>query len=537
MRPAIALTIVLSLSAASTAIAKPKRKTAPPAAAPIAAPTVALVRGPDGWRADLAFDGLLSGWALPRTRGGQGSLLILIGQKREDVDADAASCGVRDTAAARRRDARLYRWRSEIPDRLELVGSGLPEGSLDTADLDGDGNDELLLLREGRIDVLTVVPGGQAETKVLVEDDLLGTACCGPRASWDPSQAPGMPLRVTLLGALRTYRRSPDGTSALSSEIAIPVRVSAQGDRMRVESPSIHAIGRAVSGRTVFATEPEPLGSRRLRTMLVDPDGPAESQVVESWSNFPQAERVVDSAFFILDGAPVLIVTTTSADKLSLLGEKALRVFPLGGDRTRAGSNPVFAATTGINLWQRAVPAVVDLDRDGRGDLVLSYWKGLQNSIAALEVYRGDAQSGFSKSHSMSFDVDDGDKGFMEFGTDADGDGRPDLILLANHEMRVYPGEPPNHAVDKPVANSPSRRIALPADLPRADRSSIVLGLDGIGISRTPRGLGTPRFLDLDGDARADVVFAGNGDAGGRFVLIFVRGSPAVAPSHTLTGE
>jgi hypothetical protein len=56
----------------------------------------------------------------------------------------------------------------------------------------------------------------------------------------------------------------------------------------------------------VFATEPEALGVRRLRTLLLDPDGPTAAQVVESWSLFPEPERVVDTGFSILDGAPVL---------------------------------------------------------------------------------------------------------------------------------------------------------------------------------------------------------------------------------------
>jgi hypothetical protein len=284
----------------------------------------------------------------------------------------------------------------------------------------------------------------------------------------------------------------------------------------------------------VFATEPEPLGKRRLRTLLLDPDGPPESQSVESWALFPTPERVVDSAFAILNGAPVLVVTTTSADKLSLLGEKALRVYPLGGDRTRAGDQPLFAAATGINLWQVASPVVVDLDRDGRDDLVLAYWKGLKNTIAALEVYRGGAGSGFAKPETTSFDVEDGERGFLSFGSDVDGDGLPDLVLLAKRELLVFPGTAPGRALAKPVASSPSRRIALP-DLPTPHRMAVTAGLEGFQIERLPGGLGTPHLLDVDGDGRPEVLFAGNGgDGAGRVTIVFVRGSSALAPSSTI---
>jgi hypothetical protein len=287
----------------------------------------------------------------------------------------------------------------------------------------------------------------------------------------------------------------------------------------------------------VFATDTEPLGHRRLRTLLLDPEGPAEARVVESWALFPEPEGVVDSAFAMLQGAPVLIVTTTSADKLSLLGEKALRIFPLGGDRTRAGDAPLFSATTGINLWQQTFPAVVDLDGDGRDDLVLAYWKGLKNSIAALEVYKGGSASGFAKARTTSFDVDDGEKAFMQFGSDVDGDGRPDLILFAKREMLVFPGSEPGRAISKPVASSPSRRIPLAPDLPRPRGSEMSMSLSGFQISRSDGGLGAPHLVDLDGDGRPEAVFAGNGGSGGRATVVFVRASAALAPSGNISPE
>src|SRR6185436_18348671 len=167
-----------------------------------------------------------------------------------------------------------------------------------------------------------------------------------------------------------------------------------------------------------------------------------------------------------------------SADKLSLLGEKALRIYPLGGDRTRAGDAPLYAAVTGLNLWQQAYPVVYDLDGDGRDDLVLTYWKGLQNSIAAFEVYKGGDASGFAKPRTMSFDVDGGEKAFMEFGSDLDGDGRPDLLLFAKRELLVFPGSAPDRAIKNPVSSRASRRIPLAPDLPRPRGSTMSMGLE-----------------------------------------------------------
>jgi len=540
MRPAAALAIVALLSGGHAAMAKPKARRTPPAAsAPTPTPELhaAVTRGPDGWRADPELDGPLLGWALTRGPDGLRTLHVLVGSKRGDAPPDsAAPCAGPDAAGGAKRDARLYRWSVDAPDRLVAEGSDLPSGSLESADLDGNGEDELLLVRDGAIDLVSRSADGAATLRALAADASFGKSCCGPRLAWDDAASQDPVVRLEFPGAFRTYRALAHGGLAVVSEQAIPKRVAAAGERMSVSSPPVRAIGKSASGRMLFATEPEAAGKRRLRTSLLDPDAPRESQTLESWALFPGAERVVDTSFSFLGGDPVLVVTTTSGDKLSLLGEKGLRVFPLSGDRTRAGDAPLFAATTGINLWQEANPSVVDLDRDGRDDLVLAYWKGLKNAIAALEVYRGGAAPVLSKGRSMSIDVEGGAKGFIAFGPDLDGDGRPDLTLLAKGELVVFPGTAPEKAVDRPVDTKPSRRVAVPAGLPTAQRSSFSMGTGGFEISRSAGGLGTPHFLDLDGDVRPELIFAGDAAAGvGRVVVVFVRGGTSVAPSSTIS--
>ncbi len=532
------LVMVFTLGAASPVVAKAKPKNPPVAPKPTPTVQVVVTHLADGWRADLALDGPLLGWALPLDRDGHRTLFVLAGSKADAAGSvAAATCTVRDRLEEPERNARLFRWRFESPEVLEPMGSGFSVGTLDSADVDGDGAEELILLRKGGIDLLAPSSEDETTAQALVEDSLLGATCCGPRLAWDEAAAQDSTLRVALLGAFRSYGPGRDGNVAITSELETPERVSGGAERMLVRSPAVRPIGRTQAGRMVFATDPEPLGRRRLRTLLLDPEGPAETRVVESWALFPEPEGLVDSAFAMLQGAPVLIVTTTSAEKLSLLGEKALRIYPLGGDRTRAGDAPLFAATTGINLWQRTFPAVVDLDRDGRDDVVLAYWKGLKKTIAALEVYQGGPATGFAKPRSMSFDVDDGEKSFLQFGPDIDGDGRPDLILFAKRELLVFPGSEPDRAVQKPVASKPSRKIPLAPDLPRPRGSSMSMGLNGFQISRSPGGLGAPHFVDLNGDGRPEAVFAGDGPGGGRATVVFVRGSGPLAPSDTISPE
>jgi hypothetical protein len=131
---------------------------------------------------------------------------------------------------------------------------------------------------------------------------------------------------------------------------------------------------------------------------------------------------------------------------------------------------------------------------------VLAYWKGLKNAIAALEIYRGGANPRFAKARSLTFDVEEGDKSFMDFGHDVDGDGHPDLVLRTNAELQVFPGVDPAKAAEKPVETRPSRRIALPSDFPNSSGTVVSMGTGGLAFSRNSGGLGTPHLVDIDGD-------------------------------------
>jgi len=510
--------VIAAILLAAAAHGAKSKAAAPPAVPKPITASAKVVQGADGWRADLELDGWLYGWTVVRSHDGGRDLYMLVGPRIEAAAEPAAkTCDVRPAEKPEKRTGRLFRWRPSAPDRLDEAASGLPIGTLASGDLDDDGNDELYLTRRGGID--RVIPGAEAHAEVhQVVGDLPASAIVG---------GPSPELRVNLLGAFRTYRRSHDGGVALVSELPITQKLVPARERIRVESSAVNAIGRLPSGRPGFATDAEPLGTRRLRTQFLDPDGPADARAIESWALLPTSERVVDRGLALLDGAPVLIVTTTGAEKLSLLKEKMLRIYPLGGDRTRAGDNPLFATSTGINLWQEAYPTVVDLDHDGRQDLVFAYWKGLKNAIAALEVYRGGESPRFAKPKTTSFDVTNGEKSYLAFGVDMDGDGRPDLMLLANHELLVYPGTAPDRAIDRPVESKPSRRLPLPADLPEPSGRSVSVSLEGgFQIGRAEPGLGTPQHEDLGGPNPHAIVFAGNLAAShGRVVVAFFRGA------------
>src|SRR5262249_10218265 len=76
--------LLAGLVLASPSFAKPKPKPKKPSqdSTPIASPVATVVRAHDGWRADLAFDGQLLGWAVPRGANGKRTLFVLIGAWR-----------------------------------------------------------------------------------------------------------------------------------------------------------------------------------------------------------------------------------------------------------------------------------------------------------------------------------------------------------------------------------------------------------------------------------------------------------------------
>jgi hypothetical protein len=176
---------------------------------------------------------------------------------------------------------------------------------------------------------------------------------------------------------------------------------------------------------------------------VIDPSLPADRSTSECWSLLPGPERLMESAYVLINGRPALVVTTRSAVKLGLFAEKWVRVFFMQTDRTRRGLPPAAAFETRMNLWQAAHILMLDADHDGRDDLVLGYWKGLKNHHLVLDAYLQKEDGTFSDSaRTTTFEVESADRSFLEYGHDLDGDARPDLVLLAGGRLLVFPASP-----------------------------------------------------------------------------------------------
>jgi hypothetical protein len=184
----------------------------------------------------------------------------------------------------------------------------------------------------------------------------------------------------------------------------------------------------------------EAVGTRRIRAGLVRV-GAAAVTVEVCWAGLPEAEDVLESGVVLFDGSPLLVTTAKEAGKLGLFTEKRLRVHPLLADRSRFGIEPTLAVESRMNLWQEGSFSSPDVDGDGRADLAVAYWKGLKDARVVVDVYLRNEDGTFrDKAGSTAFDVEDGDRSWLRFGDDLDGDGRADLVVRSAETLHVHRG-------------------------------------------------------------------------------------------------
>ncbi|MCZ6727806.1 MAG: VCBS repeat-containing protein, partial [Acidobacteria bacterium] len=266
----------------------------------------------------------------------------------------------------------------------------------------------------------------------------------------------------------------------------------------------------------LYAIGPESVDPRRLRSALLPAeDGGAAREI---WSRLPGPERVQSSWFDVLDGRPVLIVATNSADKIGILERQQLRLFSLYGDRTRAGVGPWLTAGTTSRRWQRVEPIVVDVDGDGDDDLVVVQVDGLGSGKIKLEAFLNTGSRSFA-AKTRSTVLDQPPAGW-HFGSDLTGDGLADLVLLSQGSLSVYPtlGQDPRRL----LAKRP-RWTFDGADIPRVEHS-VEIGSGGVVVNDArPSKSGQPVVLDLDGDGRGELLVAENPQWGfGRLRVVFL---------------
>lgn len=479
----------------------------------------------------------------PAARGGS-SMSLSVGSEGSSLDISDAGAGARNFV-----DSTQPRWLAWLDPaaegRIEIVRRDIPGDvrAIDAIDRDGDGDEEIALWRPGGIWAAKNGPQGLPDGPIepLVADSDLDPGPNAARALCAPDCVDERRVWTEVVGSLRAYGSDADGSWSRVVDIPMPVTARKDPQTLLLTSPPVRVLPPGTGGRRLFAIGPEPLGSDRLRTLLVDPAAPADTPPTECWSRLPGPEILIESAFLRIGGKPALVVTTRSSVKLGIFAEKWLRVFVLEEDRTRRGAAPVLALETKMNLWQRTVPMMLDADRDGRADLVLAYWKGLKNGHVEVDAYLQGEDGTFSRSaRTTSFEVPEADRSYLDFGRDLDGDGRADLILTAGGKIEIHTASPRSKKGDDLV--EPAARFTLPLEADGAIHVNMPAGSgddgddvggdadgDGQGSSPSrPKAVGVPRFIDLDGDGRDEILVVGGGMGDGRLVVFTL---PKAAPA------
>lgn len=453
---------------------------APPAPPP--PPAVGVTIAPH--RTDAVLPGHLVAVATPKGTDGHRRLLVLI--TPDDPKSALAPEGPRS----------LYLIDPERAGAPRKLLDGLPEKSntLDALDLDGDGADEILLGEPGKLWTLGT-PDAPAAPRLLLK-------------------ASGLKLRrgqlyAVEMGRLRTWKLD-GGRLVPDSDQALPVRAARERQALRLSSLPVAAVG----DLPLHAVGPEENGKTRLRTILLGADG----QRTEAWAQLPGREKVNSFHYVALDGRPALIVTTSDADKLGIFANQRFRLIPLAADRTRAGQSPSLAFETESHLWFPVDPVLLDLDRDGRQDLVVLQPEGLGGGDFVIDTFFGQGNGRFERPRRLK--LNNLEARSWRYGEDVTGDGVADLLTLSQTGLRVFAG------TSDPRRDLLDRRPRQTVELGAAKETvtvSIGAGNEGADMESSRTGfLGGPQLVDLDGDGRPEILLA-TPNAGGRGRVMVVR--------------
>lgn len=481
----LALAALLLLAAAA-----PPKPSAPPAAG------VKTVSVGGARRVDAVLPGNLLATAFPRGADGKRRILALVATApdgpRELYLVDTSGAGGQ------------RRLLGDLPAKASI---------LIAASLGGKGADEILLGEPGVAWTLGTVEAPAAPRRFLDGVDpqhlLLGAA--GDRE-----------IAAAEVGRLRTWTRDGSGKLIPGESFELPVRARRERSALRLDTPEVEVLspGDPPGENTappLYLIGPEPNGKTRLHTLILTRDAEGKPQRSEAWSRFAGPETVDDHWFVRIDGQPMLILTSNSADKVSLFEEKSLRVFPLAADRSRAGQPPRLAAPTVSRRWFPARPFVLDLDRDGHEDLVVVQQEGLRGKALIAETWFGQGGGRFAApSRKVSLDLQ---ARAWDYGADVTGDGRPDLVAIEKTKLLVFAGtaDPRRDLLD--------RRPRLSIDLPASEPVSVDASLGSEGAVVETRKSRPLELIDLDGDGRPEIVVMVRDDGGrGRVTVVRVGG-------------
>jgi len=439
-------------------------------------------------RVEAVLPGRLIATAFPRSADGKRQVVALVAPQPDgprEID-------LVDTAGA----GGLRRLAGDLPAKASVLVA---------ADLAGKGEDALLLGSPGTVWILGTVDHPEAPRRLLEGVDprhlLLG-------------RGPG--LAGAEVGRLRTWTSDRAGKLSPGASFALPVRATRERNALRLDTPEVHMLAQTGGAPPLYLVGPEASGKTRLHTLLLSRGADGAEQRSESWSRFAGPEAMGEHWFVRIDGRPALLVTTNSADKVSIFEEQSLRVFLLGADRSRAGQPPILAVPTASRRWFPARPFVLDLDKDGRDDLVLVQQEGLRGKSLLVETWFGQGNGRFAApSRKVSLDTQ---ARAWDYGADVTGDGRPDLVAVEGKKLLVFAG------TTDPHRDLLDRRPRLALDLSASEAVTVTASAGSGGAAVASDRTHALELIDLDGAGRSAIVVTVRDDQGrGRVTVVLTN--------------
>lgn len=478
-----------------------------------AASSVALEPAGDGTRWVRELDGAVVAHASTRDAAGRETLWLLL---RAAIEPDEEeSVGLESFEACGGPAAEPLRLvalthdgeRLELTTRVEswpatlraLETLPLPDGSSTLVAYDGEAIWRL---------------GSEGPIRTLELPDLVAwiTALGGDDAAngrYVVSDADGL-IELRLDGdALQVARR-----------ISLPKSISTFGGRtLWSTGTAMSELLPAANQRHLLYGWPHSSDDRRYAIERVTLPARGEPVVERCWIRTPDPEDVMQQQLLRIDGREIVALLTTRSDKVALLGEKRLRLYQPGPDRTRSGRDPLVALETRANLWQSARLYVSDVDGDGDDDLTLAYWKGRRKRKAVLDTYLGVGGARLA-SRPVESEIPLGaeDPSTLSFAEDWNGDGHNDWIWLADGAVELHLGREDPRAKQRVE----TRALSVPIDTAGHRQSWSV----SIGGGPPQAGLDAARRLpplDLDGDGSLEWLYAFGDAESGRSRLTVVR--------------
>ncbi|HKV08447.1 MAG TPA: VCBS repeat-containing protein, partial [Thermoanaerobaculia bacterium] len=370
-------------------------------------------------------------------------------------------------------------------------------------DLDGDGSATPVASMPG----VLFAPGGGGARRVLESADVDLLSVDGLSSAW-PAGLPWLP--TARAGHLQLLTAGPGGGLGRGDGFDIPLKAERTRWGLRLTSPGVTLLGRG--GEPLLAVGPETHGRRRLRTLVLAPGG---GEPVESWSLLPGDERLLEEKYLRINGRPALAVGTI--EKIGIFVKKRLRLFYLDRDRSRRGTAPVLAVDTDCALWNPLTTFAADADGDGQDDLVLIHPEGMDSGELVVSVFRNVGEGKFEprpRRTKLGLTAREWD-----FGSDLNGDGAPDLLVLADGKLHLYPGE----REGRPVASKAAWSVVVgksqkEKDKEKDDRDEADFAL------ATGRSLDV---VDLDGDGIQEIAVRGEGGKNQSVLYVLRKPAPA----------